>query len=61
MEIDILGHSCDVVKLGNLLKIALIYFPSRVVQGLQAATAARLVRFGYDVFYLDCSRVVPRR
>ena len=26
VEIYILGHSCDVVKLGNLLKIVLIYF-----------------------------------
>ena len=27
IEIDILGHSCGVVKLGNLLKTALIYSP----------------------------------
>ena len=32
-----------------------------LVGRFQAATAAGLVRFGYDVFYLDCSRVVPRR
>ena len=33
IEIDILGHSCDVVivKLGNLLKSALIHFLSSVL------------------------------
>ena len=31
IEIDILGHSCDVVKLGNLLKIASIHLPSSVL------------------------------
>ena len=31
IEIDILGHSCDVVKLGNLLKTVLIHFPLSVL------------------------------
>ena len=31
IEIDILGQSCDVVKLGNLLKSALIQFPVSVL------------------------------
>ena len=31
IEIDILGQSCDVVKLGNLLKTALIQFPVSVL------------------------------
>ena len=31
IEIDILGHSCDVVKLGNLLRTALIHFPLSVL------------------------------
>ena len=31
IDSDILGHSCDVVKLGNLLKTASIHFPSSVL------------------------------
>ena len=31
VEIGILGHSCDVVKPGSLLKTVLIHFPSSVL------------------------------
>ena len=31
IEIGILGHSCDAVKPGSLLKTALIHFPSSVL------------------------------
>ena len=31
IEIDILGHSCDVVKLGNLLKTALTHFSFKCI------------------------------
>ena len=39
IEIDILGHSCDVVKLRNLLKTALIYSPLSVLISSDSATS----------------------
>ena len=42
IEIDILGHECDVVRLGNPLKTALIWCPSSVLISSDSASFASI-------------------
>ena len=56
IEIDSVGHSCDVVKLGNPLKTALIHFPSSVLISSDSARflLALLVKTDEDIALARC-------